>query len=326
VLSAKLFITNSTPEALEQSLTHSGGFFSAVSSEQGLFNSMLGSCYGTDKVSNNDLLLNGYDGGYIGSMRVGRDGYHGAVVGGAVMFAQQGGIETLLSSSNGTGLSERFLMIAEPHNLGKRDYTKPSMINHDLIEQYGDICRGFAESVLGDPLDPATLPTLTICPTGWREINEFRNSINRYLLDGGRYSHVALRGAAAKVDMQIIKIASALHLLDNGAYEPNIGLNHVKSAITIAHSMIEANLKLCTVKGIIGARAEYEAVLSLFEHNNKPRTERNIIQSKSGNSPFKDFTGNKSQLIKQTLADMVSDGLLKQTYATDGTNLYSMGQ
>jgi hypothetical protein len=51
---------------------------SAVSSEQGLFNTLLGSCYGNDKTSNNDLLLNGFDGGAMSSLRVTRSGYIGA--------------------------------------------------------------------------------------------------------------------------------------------------------------------------------------------------------------------------------------------------------
>jgi hypothetical protein len=35
------FVTNSTPEALEETLNHTNGFFSAISSEQGLVNSVL---------------------------------------------------------------------------------------------------------------------------------------------------------------------------------------------------------------------------------------------------------------------------------------------
>lgn len=214
VLKSVLFTTNTTAEALEQSLTHSGGYFSAVSSEQGLFNTILGYCY-SDKASNNDLLLNGFDGGYMGSLRVSRDGYFGAVVGGAVMFAQNGGIENLLKASNGTGLAERFLFIAEPHNLGIRDFTKASIINHDLVEQYSVICERFATYIIESPIGFNELSRLDICADGWRLIAEYRNSIEKHLADGGRYSHIAIRGAAGKVNMQIMKIAANLHLLDN---------------------------------------------------------------------------------------------------------------
>ncbi len=117
-----LFSTNPSPEALEQSLNFTRGFFSAISSEQGMINTLLGLSYGDGKKSNNnDLLLNGYDGGHINSQRIGREGYCGHVAGALVSFAQNGSIEKMLDASNGTGLAERCLFAAEPHFLGKRD-------------------------------------------------------------------------------------------------------------------------------------------------------------------------------------------------------------
>jgi hypothetical protein len=327
ILKSSLFTTNSTPEALEQSLTHSGGYFSAVSSEQGLFNTMLGGCYGNDKASNNDLLLNGFDGGYMSSKRVGRDAYTGATIGGAVMFAQMGGIETLLKASNGTGLAERFLLIAEKHNLGNRDHTAGAIINQTFVDGYNAICSGFAKYAVSDPVEINELARLDICGDGWRLIAEYRNSIEHHLADGGRYSHIAIRGAAAKVDMQIMKVGANLHLLDNYQNKTTtIDLKHIKAAIEIANAMLESILKLCTDKGIVGVKAEYTAILSLFESNNKPRTEREIIQSKIKTIPFKDFTGNKSKLIKDTLADMVRDGLLMELYTQQRVKMYGLAQ
>ena len=124
-LKEALFVTNSTPEALEKTLNNTLGFFSAISSEQGLFNSLLGNSYKSQGNSNNnDVMLNGFDGGYVNSIRVTRDGFNGKVVGAVCCFAQSGSIENVLNASNGTGVSERFLMLAEPHNLGKRDHTR----------------------------------------------------------------------------------------------------------------------------------------------------------------------------------------------------------
>lgn len=327
IIKSTLFTTNSTPEALEQSLTHSRGYFSAVSSEQGLFNTMLGGCYGNDKASNNDLLLNGFDSGYMSSKRIGRDTYTGAIVGGAVMFAQMGGIETLLKASNGTGLAERFLLIAEPHNLGNRDHTKAAIISHSLVEQYNAICESFAKYAVSDPIEVDDLTRLDICHDGWRLIAEYRNSIEHHLADGGRYSHVSIRGAAAKIDMQIMKIAANLHLLDDYQNKTaTIDLKHVQASIGIANAMIESILKLCTDKGIVGVKAEYTAILSLFEFNSKPRTGREIIQAKAKATPFKEFTGNKSELIKSTLTDMVKGGVLKETFTPDNVKLYSLAQ
>ncbi len=77
---------------MEQTLSGTQGFFSAISSEQGLFNSLLGLSY-SNNAPNNDLVLNGFDGGHISSCRVTRDGYYGHVIGGITLFAQQGSVE-----------------------------------------------------------------------------------------------------------------------------------------------------------------------------------------------------------------------------------------
>lgn len=81
-------------------------------------------------------------------------------------------------------------------------------------------------------------------------------------------------------------------------------------AIAISNEMLEANLKLCQDKGVLGCRAEFEAILRLFEENSRPRVERAIIQSRAKVSPFKDFSGNKSDKIRSTLNEMVVQGLL----------------
>lgn len=323
---ASFFTTNSTPEAMEESLKHNGGYFAAVSSEQGLFNSLLGKLYNDTGANNNDLLLNGYDGGYIASSRVKRDGFRGEVIGAAVMFAQHGSIDTVLSCSNGTGLSERFLFIAEPHKLGKRDFNNRHGIHPEPIAKYDTIAGDLANTVLNEQLKPNDLATLTISENGFKAINIFRDEIEEHLADGGRYSHISLRGAAAKIDMQIMKIAANLHLLDSGQYQPIIDYKHVISAINIAYELLEANFKILNAKGMIGAKAEYTAILALFEKDSSPRTERNIVQCKSQTEPFKSHTGNKSALIKKTLKDMVKARILSATINDDGITLYSLGQ
>lgn len=83
-------------------------------------------------------------------------------------------------------------------------------------------------------------------------------------------------------------------------------------AINISNEMLEANLRLCQDKGVIGCRAEFEAILRLFEENSKPRIERSIIQSRAKVSPFKEFSGNKSTRIRETLSEMVDQGILSK--------------
>lgn len=309
-----LFTTNATPEALEKGLLDSNGFFSAISSEQGLFNALFGMSYKSDaRANNNDVVLNGFDGGYINSARVTRKGYCGHVVGGVTCFAQSGSIESLLNSSNGTGLSERFLMLAEPHNLGVRDHEKESDSNGEYYQEYSDKC-----SILSDVIESCdkfqNTIDLYIGADGFELIQKYKNKIEPMLLDGGEYSHSSLRGAASKIDMQIMKIAANLSLLDETVnFWGSIDTKYVQSAILIADDLLKANLKLCQDKGILGNRAEFESILRLFEDNAKPRIERAIIMSRSKVRPFSDFSGNRSDRIRAVLKEMVEQKILLKT-------------
>jgi len=308
-----LFTTNATSEGLEKGLSETNGFFSAISSEQGLFNVLFGGSYKSDsRANNNDVALNGFDGGFINSARVTRKGYCGHVVGGIVCFAQSGSIETLLNSSNGTGLSERFLMLAEPHSLGIRDHERESEIINQFYNEYAEKCT-LLESVMHGADKFSDAFELYIGDAGFAMIRQYLNSIEPHLKDGGKFSHASLRGAASKIDMQIMKIAANLRLLGEKIdFWSGIDDKYVEIAIKIANEMLEANLKLCQDKGVLGCRAEFEAILRLFEDNGKPRIERAIILSRSRVSPFKEFSGNKSQQIKSVLAEMVQQGILSK--------------
>lgn len=329
-LKIQSFVTNPTPEALEESLNYSEGFFSAVSSEQGLFNALLGLSYGdSKKANNNDLLLNGFDGGYINSIRVNRDGYRGLVAGGVVLFAQHGSVEKVLSASNGTGLSERFLMLSERHNLGRRDFNKPRHIDDDCVNEYAAICKKMTGYIFVEPKNLRDLQELTINRDGWRLINNFRNKIEPHLIDGGKYSHISLRGAAGKVDMQIMKIAANLQLLDG--VEPDYELNayiidnsFIQTAIAIIDDLLEAHLLMLKDKGLIGTKAEYSAILSIFEKDNRAKTFEQIRKSRITVEPFKSHTGNKSELVKTTLREMVSDGILSVSTNDNGGLSYEL--
>lgn len=163
------------------------------------------------------------------------------------MFVQAGGIENLLKASNGPSLAERFLLIAEKHNLGMRDFCQKNDINQIAIAQYNQLCVELVSTYLKDPMDYQYLPELKICSAGWQKINDFRNVLEPNLAVGGCYSDIALRGSATKIDMQIMKIAANLHLLDSAQSEnQTIAIKYIDSAIVIAQSMLEANLKLCT--------------------------------------------------------------------------------
>ena len=312
----QLYTTNATPEGLERTLSDNRGFFAAISSEQGLFNSLFGKTYSNGS-NNNDVVLNGFDAGFINVNRAGRDGYSGNVVGAVVCFAQQGSIETILDASQGTGLSERFLMLVEPHRLGQRDHKKINQLTERLLIEYSLAC-GFGLDVFNQPEDFSELTQLFITDKGFEMIADYQNEIEPHLRDGEKYSFPALRGVASKINMQIMKIAANLHLLDKGFFHPYIEDKHVESAIKIADRLLQHQLKMMRDKGIIGIKAEYQSILALFESNNLPLSYRQITEAKRKVNPFKD-TQNPSDAIRNALAEMVQVGLLEEVSAANET-------
>ena len=304
-----LFSTNPSPEALEQSLNFTRGFFSAISSEQGMINTLLGLSYGEGKkANNNDLLLNGYDGGHINSQRVGREGYCGQVVGALVSYAQKGSIEKMLEPRNGTRLAERCLFTAEPHYLGKRDKYRSTAINGEILAEYNDVATRLADIMYRHINND--LSALTITPAGHKMITEYLVDIEPFLADGDKYSHSFMRGAASKLNIQIMKLAANLHLSNGQFFENIIPDNLVKSAIAIVNDIFSASVQIAHKKGVAGERAEFEAVINYL--TGKSKTEREMINSLNRTLPFKNYSGNKSKAIKKTLQDLVFQGVISE--------------
>ena len=302
--------TNTTPAGLEQSLIDSNGFFSAVSSEQGLFNTLLGLNFGGGKYNNNDILLNGRDGGFINVRRMGRDCYAGHVVGNIICFAQEGSIEKVISASNGTGVSERFLMIAEPHQLGQRNHTKSIPHQPELFREYEKKCL-FIKEILDDQARYDDLIKLKITESDWYSINIFKNEIEPYLMDGKHLSHGVIRGAVNKVSMQVMGIAANLHLLEDEGKNTTIDSKHIQTAIDITRQLIQSLYNVCVKKDMIGTHAEFKAILDFFvgkPESFKP-TAQEIKKSRTKVKPFTSYN-RKSLRVQQALDQLVEANLL----------------
>lgn len=315
VLNALAPTTNATPEAIEIGLIHSHGYFNLASSEQGLANSVFGYAYNPSNKSstnNNDILLNGFDGGVVKVGRAGRESYFGAVYGGVTLFAQQGSIDKILNAALGTGLSERFLFIAEPHNLGKRNHLKDIIIDNAILSEYTAICNTYAECFNGTPTDLSKKYPLVISDVDWVRIKTFRQNVEPQLANGKDYSHVSLRGAAGKLEQQIMKIAANLHILSGvGVFENNvIGSQHITSAIYIARDLIKAMRHLLIVKGVMGQPAEFEAVIAYLSKKPKGAGITDMKNSLSRTKPFVDMTCSKKTAVGNTISEMVNLGLL----------------
>jgi hypothetical protein len=308
------FVTNTTPEALEESLNISNGFFAACSSEQGLTDSILGGIYGdNNKPKNNDIVLNGFDAGYVCNMRVSRKAYSGHVIGTVALISQPGSIENLVGQSNGTGLAERFLLLSERHQLGQRNFNEERFMSLNILDEYNNLVRNVHDKIK-DRYDD--LIELNISAAGHDLIADFRNELEPLLADGARLSNVTIRGAAAKIDMQIMKIAGNLHLFAGLDESVEISADTIAQSIVIARFLLRENLMLLESKGLSGATAEYESILSMFENNPAPRAENIIINNKIRTKIFKEKSlpdgVSISSYVRSVLEDMYKKGYINR--------------
>lgn len=273
----RIFITDTTTEALEPILAESEGYFSLASAEQAVVNTLVGAIYGGEgKKNNNDLPLKGFNAEYHASSRSTRNGYTGTVVGAITCFSQPAAIETILSKSDGSGLAERFLLTQEPTQQGYRDHTKKHYPNEYSQNVYNRIVKELAEKVLTTTEDFGNLPAYRIAASDWQRIYQFRNEIEPHLKDGGKYSTTTMRGIASKVDMHIMKIAALLaHLYDYAVGA--IPSQFIDAAMGIMKEMLEYTLSLLVDLEVIGLNAFESSIIAYL--GKQPKATRRLIRT-----------------------------------------------
>ncbi|HCK0611299.1 YfjI family protein [Vibrio alginolyticus] len=205
------FITDATPEALDMCLSHTNGYYSIASAEQGAINTLMGLSYGDGKaISNRDLVLKGWNGEWHSSKRKSRDSYTGFVVGAISAIAQDGMIENLLKASDTSGAIERFILWSESTLLGERDHTKYHTMNDEAVHGYHSALVELYKEIANR--DYNDLPALSLSVRAWDEIKLKRNGLEPTIANDGENANSLLRGLIGKYDIHVMKVAACLHL------------------------------------------------------------------------------------------------------------------
>lgn len=311
-------VDDATPEALEQIAGNQGGMFNVISDEADAVNIMLGNVYG-DKKTNHGLFLKAWDGDYHSPARITRETKPGYFHGSIAVIAQDESITSILEAGrSGRGISERILLYREQNLLGTRDHTKYVPVCSKAKDEYSKTVKAIT--------DANERVTLRFSAEAITAIQNYRNTLESQMGDGGAYASSMLRGAVGKADKQIRKISCVLHALEN--WGPNgkrghvVSVETVTSAVMIYSSLIETYVETTNDQGYAGDNAELAELIKYIEKQasrNKLKINREALRSGVKNNSV--FAG------RQKLSTYLKDSLipaLEQSghLVADGATLY----
>lgn len=306
-------ISNATPEAVEQTMTEAGtGHFFLQSAEQGLVKILFGEGQ-KDRPKNFDLALKGFNGEFHAGVRVTRKKIEREVYGAVVCFAQAGSIKTILNNSDGDGLAERFLHIAEPHRLGQRTHNAGNL-NEWMEQEYtallDQLLMDFDQ--LQEKGDLDGLRYLGFSSEAMEVIRQFKIKLEPKMqlhADNGENSMTAF---LAKADIQARKIAAVMYLSDCLSkckpFLTTIPDHYLNASIELTEAALGHVEQVLTSLERMGPDAAKAAIYRQFDRKDG-RTARELKQNLKKVKPFKDHA-TPNGYIERIIKGMVNRGEL----------------
>lgn len=276
-------VTDGTPEAIQMIANSEGGVFSIISDEATALNTSLGMSYGADGAkANAEIVLKGWDGGFVGTARVGRGVSSGNILGNISVIAQDESIEAILSAGErGNGLTERFLMLREPPMLGLRTHWDhendcPSYlpVTAELKSEY---CR-FVHAIV-----EAGQVKLKLSKMAMKMLAMHRDRWEENFRDGGKWEHALLRGAMGKADKHITRLAAIFHVADNwndgGKRSFTINDDSMGRAIAVYEALTKTFTDAVESRGYAGEKSEIDILSDRLRK--EAQKNRNYVTVKS---------------------------------------------
>jgi len=303
----KPFLQNATPEALEERASIQCGMVNVVSAEAEAATVLLGDVYkdGNSGRGNFSMVLSMWDNERADSERVSRKGFEGRARGTISVIAQDTAVDSILKAGQeGRGIAERFLLLAEPEILGKRDHTKFIPVPDELRQSYQALIRNIVNEekvmILRPPQD------------GLKAIAEWRNSFEGKLARGGEYESNLIRGFMGKADKQVLKIAATLHIIEHwqegNARSLDIDEDYIWWAISIFSDLAKTYINAADAMGYTGDTSEVVALadkmVNWAEKGRLRMSVAKIVDNIKRTKPFNGIDGLTSKLKRHALPEL----------------------
>lgn len=308
-------ITDTTPEALEQCASRQGGFFTIISDEMEGVSVLFGNNYG-DKAPNLGVVLNGFDGGFQNSLRVGRPGYCGNLYGGVAVLAQESTVRAILNAGRAgggsRGVCERFLIVHEPNMLHLRDPRKNMQIPREILSDY--------MAMIDNILDADNV-TIKIGDQANNFLMDILTGLQSKISDGGQFSSELMRSVIGKADTQICKLATTLHICrewwPTGGQSREIQLYDMQHAASMYVQLIKSFYSAAENEGIDGIlpqiRVAARKLSQIISDTKKPRNRIKVSDFSDalrGTKPFSEMKNLRKNMRDNVVPELEQKGFI----------------
>lgn len=242
-----LFANNVTPESLENLTYEQGGYFSIVSDEGGVLETLTG-LYSNGR-ANIDLLLKGIDGGDVRISRKERSINMNPYL--TIVLCVQPRIREKMGSNpvlQGNGALERFLYVIPISKIGYRTLEANPMPEH-IKSEYHRIITALLNIPHQQNDAGAHEPyVLNLSADALAVFKAFRQWLEPKRRPSGELYHY--QGWASKIDGYALRIAGLMHVVEHGLAEKNISSATMNNALNIAHQLMSHARVAYTLMGL----------------------------------------------------------------------------
>jgi len=224
------FTNDTTPESLAIALQQQNGKIAIFSDEGGIIETMSGLYSGGN--ANIDILLKGWDGGYVSQKRKDRDiKFHPLIT--INLTVQPVIINNMFSKRAfaGKGLLERFLYCLPKSNLGYRTHNKNS-VSRKAIDIYDEVIGKLFS--IPNTENPEILVLDKLAHQEWYD---FKLAIEEDLKPNGRFE--SMQGWTGKIAGQALRIAGIIHVVENGESSSLISKETMGKALHLCSLLID---------------------------------------------------------------------------------------
>lgn len=289
-------VSDTTPEGLAR-INFKQGNFAVISDEATSINSLLGLTYAnSERKTNSELVLKAWDSGHVSIARANAENNMSfKALGCMSVIAQDETINGIMEAgARGIGVSERFLLVREESFLGRRQFIDDE--GDSTYEPVDGALKAQYYQLVHNIMSEQNV-SLKVSRSAMRCLNRARQEMEPDLADGGKYSHTMLRGALGKMDKQVIRIASVLHVIrnwfnENGnpqkSYE--IELETMQEALIIFGELSKTYISAANASGHAGDDAEMSKLIDIITRHGKANkgvlSSRAIYESARKVKPF----------------------------------------